>query len=116
MRVVAFEDGYDIAAMLAAGGVDLEALNFTQYWESSDAVSRSQGADVILLDHYMPPKLGLDVLIDLLAAIEAGDLERPQHLVAMSSAMSANRTMLEAGADHGLVKSDIATLAFWPRA
>ena len=38
MRVLAFEDHYDIEAMLAAGGVNTDALVIEQRWNSTDAV------------------------------------------------------------------------------
>ena len=42
MRVLAFEDHYDIEAMLAAGGVNTDALVIEQRWNSTDAVERIQ--------------------------------------------------------------------------
>ena len=43
MRVLAFEDHYDIQAMLAAGGVNTDALVIEQRWNSTDAVERIRG-------------------------------------------------------------------------
>ena len=57
MRVLAFEDHYDIQAMLAAGGVNTDALVIEQRWNSTDALDHIHrfAPDVLLLDHYMPP-------------------------------------------------------------
>ena len=56
MRVLAFEDHYDIEALLTAGGVNTDNLTFEQRWNSSDALEhiRRFKPDVLLLDHYMP--------------------------------------------------------------
>ena len=68
MRVLAFEDHYDIEALLLAGGVDVDQLVLEQRWNSSDALDhvRRFAPDVLLLDHYMPPISGHEVLRTLL--------------------------------------------------
>ena len=55
MRVLAFEDHYDIEALLLAGGVDVDQLVLQQRWNSSDALDhvRRFAPDVLLLDHYI---------------------------------------------------------------
>ena len=58
-----------------------------------------------MLDHYMPPTRGLDVLKGLLAS----DVKRPKTIVAMSSAS----ILMLAGADVGIVKFDISKLNIW---
>ena len=62
-----------------------------------------------MLDHYMPPTRGLDVLKGLLTS----EVKRPETIVAMSSASMANYAMLNAGAGIGIVKFDIAKLEVW---
>lgn len=111
MRVLAFEDTYDIEAMLVAGGVDIETMTLQQRWNSNDALEhiRSFKPDVLLLDHFMPPMNGLEVLKRLLASAT----ERPATIIAMSSEPSMNEAMLQAGADDGVIKFDIATLLIW---
>ncbi|MBL6733700.1 MAG: response regulator [Candidatus Poseidonia sp.] len=111
MRVLAFEDHYDIEAMLVAGGLDLTGWTIEQRWNSSDALEhiRRFAPDVLLLDHYMPPMTGYEVLERLLNA----DINRPATIVAMSSDVKKNQAMLEAGADEAVVKFDLASLALW---
>lgn len=111
MRVLAFEDHYDIEAMLVAGGLDLTGWTIEQRWNSSDALQhiRRFAPDVLLLDHYMPPMTGYEVLERLLNA----DINRPATIVAMSSDVKKNQAMLEAGADEAVVKFDLASLALW---
>ena len=111
MRVLAFEDHYDIEAMLVAGGVTTDALTIEQRWNASDALDhiRRFAPDVLLLDHYMPPQSGYQVLEALLAS----EVTRPNTIVAMSSAASKNDAMVALGADVGVVKFDLSTLDIW---
>ncbi len=112
MRVLAFEDHYDIEAMLTAGGVNMEEIVIQQRWDSSNALEqiRAFAPDVLLLDHYMPPLTGFQVL----EALFNSDLKRPRTVIAMSSASDKNDAMVALGADRGVVKFDLATLNMWP--
>lgn len=109
--MLAFEDHYDIEAMLVAGGVNTDALTIEQRWNASDALDhiRRFAPDVLLLDHYMPPQSGYQVLEALLAS----EVTRPNTIVAMSSAASKNDAMVALGADVGVVKFDLSTLDIW---
>ena len=111
MKVLAFEDSVDIEALLVSGGIDLSDYEFKQYWDSQNYLERISEfcPDILMLDHYMPPTRGLDVLKGLLAS----DVKRPETIVAMSSASMANNAMLNAGADVGIVKFDIYKLKIW---
>ena len=111
MRVLAFEDHYDIEAMLVAGGIKTEGWVLEQRWNSSDALDhvRRFQPDVLLLDHYMPPMTGYEVLERLLNA----DVSRPATIVAMSSDSAKNEAMVALGADIGVVKFDLSTLSLW---
>ena len=111
MRVLAFEDHYDIEAMLIAGGVNVEGWVIEQRWDSSEALEHIErfNPDVLLLDHYMPPMSGFEVLNALLKST----VSRPTTIVAMSSDAQKNDAMRRLGADIGVVKFDIARLAVW---
>lgn len=111
MKILAFEDSVDIEALLISGEVDLSRHEFKQYWDSQNYLDRISefAPDILMLDHYMPPTRGLDVLKGLLAS----DVKRPETIVAMSSASMANTAMLNAGADVGTVKFDISKLNIW---
>ena len=111
MRVLAFEDMYDIETMLVSSGIVVSDLTFQQRWNSSDALAHieSFNPDVLLLDHFMPPTSGYDVLKELLAS----EVPRPHTIVAMSSEPSKNQAMLELGADYGMIKFTVTELDIW---
>ena len=111
MLVLAFEDHYDIEAMLTAGGVDVERFVIEQRWNSSDALDHIHrfAPDVLLLDHYMPPLSGHQVLSSMLTS----DVPLPSIVVAMSSDPAKNDAMVRLGADIGVVKFDLAGLYLW---
>lgn len=113
MRVLAFDDHYDIEAILTAGGVNTDNLIFQQRWNSMDALEhiRDFAPEVLLLDHYMPPLNGFQVLEMLLSS----DIKRPLTVIAMSSAADKNDDMVGLGADRGVVKFDLAELDVWPK-
>ena len=113
MRVLAFEDHYDIEAILTAGGVNTDNLIFEQRWNSMDALEhiRDFAPEILLLDHYMPPLNGFQVLEMLLSS----DIKRPLTVIAMSSAADKNDDMVGLGADRGVVKFDLAELDVWPK-
>lgn len=117
MRVLAFEDGADISLLLAEGGVELHGMELLQHWDTVDHLQRIEdfAPSILLLDHYIPPTKGLDVLRSLIAAVNTGRIERPEIIIAMSSLASANENMLEEGADQGIVKPALATLEIWSR-
>ena len=112
MRVLAFEDHYDIEAMLVAGGIDVTGWTIEQRWNSSDALRHIEtfAPDVLLLDHYMPPSTGHEVLIALLAS----SVRRPTTIAAISSDPSKNEAMRTLGADLATVKFDVHRLTCWP--
>ena len=111
MRVLAFEDGYDIEALLTAGGVNTAPMVLEQRWNSLDALTHIEAfaPDVLLLDHFMPPTTGREVLETLLVA----DVPRPATVVAMSSEAGMNEAMVRLGADVGVVKFELANLPVW---
>ncbi len=117
LRVLAFEDSVDIEALLLSGGVDMSQVHLTQHWTTDDALSRIEAwaPDVLLLDHFIPPATGLEVLQAHLASTAKGSRRAPT-IVAMSSEPRCNEAMVNAGADGGVLKHRLATLPFWPNA
>ena len=115
MRVLAFEDSYDIEALLREGNVDFSNVEFCQYWNTMDCFKRIQEfePDVLLLDHYIPPIKGLEVLKGLLDLVASGQLTRPEAIIGISSSESANQDMMYAGADEVVVKFQLPELEVW---
>ena len=113
-RVLAFEDHVDIEAMLISGGVNMDEVHFVQRWTTEDALLHiaHESPDVLLLDHFIPPLTGLEVLLSHLSEAEAGGRRVPR-IVAMSSEASCNDAMMAAGADEGVVKHRLAGCSFW---
>ena len=111
MKVLAFEDTVDIEALLISGGVDTSQIEIKQFWDSNNFLNRISefNPDVLMLDHFMPPTKGLEVLRTLLKS----EIVRPKVIVAMSSASMANKAMLKEGANYGIVKFKISELEIW---
>jgi len=116
MKVLAFEDGYDIEALLVSGSVDMAKINFLQHWNSNDFLNviKQFSPEILLLDHFMPPTKGYDLLVALNDAVKRKEIQRPNKVVAMSSDRQANNKMLSIGADEGIIKFDLASLGLWP--
>ena len=116
MKVLAFEDGYDIEALLTSSSVDMTKIDFLQHWNSKDFLNviKQFSPEVLLLDHFMPPTKGYDLLVALNDAVKRKEIQRPNKVVAMSSDQRANNKMLSIGADEGIIKFDLASLEFWP--
>lgn len=115
MRVLAFEDSFDIGKLLSSAGVEVENMTFRQCWNTEDWLEqiREFAPDVLLLDHFIPPTKGLEVLQSLNLAVANGEVERPHVVVGMSSASTANQRMLQFGADFAVLKFDLPSLEFW---
>lgn len=115
LKVMAFEDGYDIEAILISGGIELTEVDFIQHWDTSKALDqiREFQPNILLLDFYIPPKNGLEILLETTKLSDSGEITKPDIIVAMSSAMSKNEAMLSNGADYGILKWDIAKLPIW---
>jgi len=111
LRVLAFEDHYEIKAMLIAGDINVDGWVIEQRWDSSEALDHIQrfNPDVLLLDHYMPPMSGFEVLDSLLKSTGP----RPNIVVAISSDPRKNDDMRRLGADISIVKFDLSTLDIW---
>jgi len=113
MKVLAFEDTYDLAVILESQGIHMENIDFQQQWNSQSAVETiaSFEPDVLLLDHFMPPYTGLEVLRELNIGIQSGDIARPGLIVAMSSDERKNELMLKEGADVSTSKFEVPFLS-----
>ena len=64
MKVLAFEDSFDVQSLLVSGGVDITKIEFKQLWNTEnwlEEISRFD-PDTLLLDHFIPPTKGLEVL------------------------------------------------------
>ena len=116
MKVLVFEDSFDIEALLRSGGIDVNEIDLEQYWNSSKhlQIIAEINPDILLLDHFMPPHTGLQVLQNLNLAISKG-AKRPKTIVAISSASMANERMIQFGADFGIRKDLLSTLELWPK-
>ena len=117
MRVLAFEDSYDIEKMLSEAGVDLQDYEFLQYRNTMDCFDRIDEfkPDLLLLDHYIPPTQGLEVLRGLLELVAAGQMERPKLILGISSSSAANEAMEYAGADGSTPKFELANHEVWTK-
>ena len=115
MKVLAFEDGYDIEALLVSGSVDMAKIDFLQHWNSKDFLNviKQFSPEILLLDHFMPPTKGYDLLVALNDAVKRKEIQRPSKIIAMSSDRQANNKMLSIGADEGIIKFDLASLGLW---
>ncbi len=71
--------------------------------------------DVLLLDFYIPPKTGLAVLEALNEAVASGVVQRPRHVLGMSSVRRCNEDMRAAGADAAFIKWDVGNWEHWAR-
>ena len=115
MRVLAFEDTYDLEAMLTSAKINLDEIVFLQRWNSSkplEAVMQFK-PDVLLLDFFMPPFNGAQVLAKVIEAAEQGSLSRPKHIIGISSEAKANALLELEGADRSVIKFDLHTLSIW---
>lgn len=101
----------------ALAGREVYSKHLNTYCLHSDAVATVEAfdPDVLLLDHYIPPLNGLQVLRAVNEAVAAGRLKRPLFIIAMSSQASKNSGMVAAGADAGFVKWDVPNWSGWAR-
>ena len=116
MKVLAFEDSFDIRQLLISRGVDLAAVELVQKWNTTEWQKdiAEFNPEVLLLDHFIPPEKGLEVLQLLNVEVHHGRLQRPATIVAISSSSMANQRMLQFGADLAVIKMELATLDIWP--
>lgn len=117
MRILAFEDTFDIEALLVSSGVDLSGSVIEQKWttEGPLEVIDEFSPDILLLDYFIPPYTGLEVLKMLNESVASGQISRPNVVIGMSSENKANRILRENGADQVIIKFKLAELPLWSR-
>ena len=117
MKVLAFEDSFDIQSLLVSGGVDIAQIEFRQLWNTEDWLNEisSYEPDILLLDHFIPPTKGLEVLQLLNIEVANNGFKRPATIIGMSSSSMANQRMIQFGAEHGILKMNLPEMDIWPR-
>ena len=115
MRILVFEDTYDILEMISNFEINLDNVEIKQYWDTEDSIKRIDEfrPDILLLDYYISPKSGLQVLHDLNVEISLKGIERPKKIIGISSSSTANSKFLQFGADESIIKFDINKLEIW---
>ena len=115
MRILVFEDTYDILEMLSNFKIDLEGIEIKQYWDTKNHIIRIKeyNPDVLLLDYYINPITGLQVLQELNLAVSKNQIERPLKVIGISSSSTANSKFLQFGADDSIFKFELNKLEIW---
>ena len=87
MKVLAFEDSFDIEALLISASVDMSSIEFKQLWNTENWLQEINQfmPEVLLLDHFIPPTKGLEVLQMLNLEVHHSRAQRPKKIIAMSS-------------------------------
>ena len=83
MRILVFEDTYDILEMLSNIEIKFENFEIKQYWDTKNSIHRIKefNPDILLLDYYIEPLTGLQVLQELNLAVENNQLKRPIKII-----------------------------------
>ena len=117
MRILVFEDTYDILEMLSNFEIKFENFEIKQYWDTKNSIHRIKefNPDVLLLDYYIEPSTGLQVLQELNLAVENNQLKRPIKIIGISSSSTANSRFLQFGADYSIIKFELEKLDFWKK-
>ena len=115
MRILVFEDTYDILEMISNFEINTADFEFKQYWDTKDSTERISefNPDVLLLDYYISPKTGLQVLQDLNVEISNKNIKRPNKIIGISSSNTANSKFLQSGADDSIIKFELNKLNIW---
>ena len=95
--------------------INLENIEFKQYWDTENSTERISefNPDILLLDYYISPKTGLQVLQDLNLAVGEKNVKRPAKIIGISSSSTANTKFLQFGADDSIIKFDLKNLDIW---
>ena len=115
MRILVFEDTYDILEMLSNFEIKSENFEIKQYWNTKNSTHRIKefNPDILLLDYYIEPLTGLQVLQELNLAVENNQLKRPIKIIGISSSSTANSRFLQFGADNSIIKFELGNLDIW---
>ena len=91
--------------------------HFEQRWTSENAVEALEAfgrVDVLMLDFYLPPVTGLEVLRQVNDAARAGRIERPRHTRG-DERDAGNARLAEQEARTADVKWDVGTWSGWAK-
>ncbi len=115
MRILVFEDTYDILEMVTNFDINLDNFEIKQYWDTNNSTTRIKeySPDVLLLDYYINPINGLQVLQELNLAVSENQIERPSKVIGISSSSTANSRFLQFGADDSIIKFELNKLDIW---
>ncbi|MAK04549.1 MAG: hypothetical protein CMA03_01510 [Euryarchaeota archaeon] len=115
MRILVFEDTYDILEMVTNFDINLDNFEIKQYWDTNNSTTRIKeySPDVLLLDYYINPINGLQVLQELNLAVSKNQIERPSKVIGISSSSTANSRFLQFGADDSIIKFELNKLDIW---
>ncbi len=115
MRILVFEDTYDILEMVTNFDINFDNFEIKQYWDTNNSTTRIKeySPDVLLLDYYINPINGLQVLQELNLAVSKNQIERPSKVIGISSSSTANSRFLQFGADDSIIKFELDKLDIW---
>ncbi len=115
MRILVFEDTYDILEMVTNFDINFDNFEIKQYWDTNNSTTRIKeySPDVLLLDYYINPINGLQVLQELNLAVSKNQIERPSKVIGISSSSTANSRFLQFGADNSIIKFELDKLDIW---
>ena len=115
MRILVFEDTYDILEMVTNFDINFDNFEIKQYWDTNNSTTRIKeySPDVLLLDYYINPINGLQVLQELNLAVSKNQIERPSKVIGISSSSTANSRFLQFGTDNSIIKFELDKLDIW---
>jgi two-component system phosphate regulon response regulator PhoB len=115
MRILIFEDTYDILEIISNFKINTEKFVVKQYWNTKDSIKKIKqfNPDVLLLDYFIEPLTGLQVFQELNLAIKKNQVSRPNKVIGISSSPNANSKFLQAGLDDSIIKFELDKLDIW---
>ena len=115
MRILVFEDTYDILELVKNFGINLDNTEIKQYWDTSDHITKidEYNPDILMLDYYISPITGLQLLQDINEKVSLDKIQRPKKIIGISSSPTANSRFLQFGADNSIIKFELDKLDIW---